>query len=70
MEPPPADRVDDRLTSGWPVAVRSNLPDTTKVSPHQLEPNPNGLIALKSFENRAVWSLVKALQSALLKSVS
>src|SRR5262249_17094630 len=48
------------------IAVRSNLPVATKVALHQLEPNPPGLIPLKSPENRAVWSLVKALQSALL----
>src|SRR5262249_42388074 len=52
------------------IAVRSNLPVATKVALHQLEPNPPGLIAVKSPENRAVWSLVKALQSPLFRSVS
>jgi hypothetical protein len=48
------------------IAVRSNLPVATKEALHQLEPNPAGLIPVKSPENRAVWSLVKALQSPLL----
>jgi len=48
------------------MAVRSNLPVATKVALHQLEPNPAGLIPVKSPVNRAVWSLVKALQSPLL----
>src|SRR5215471_13666018 len=48
------------------MAVRSNLPVATKVALHQFEPNPPGLIPVKSPENRAVWSLVKALQSPLL----
>ena len=52
------------------MAVRSNLPVTTKDALHQLEPNPAGLIAVKSPENRAVWSLVKALQSPLFRLVS
>jgi hypothetical protein len=52
------------------VAVRSNLPVTTKEALHQLEPNPAGLIAVKSPVNLAVWSLVKALQSPLFRSVS
>jgi hypothetical protein len=48
------------------MAVRSNLPVATKTALHQVEPNPPGLIPVKSPENRAVWSLVKALQSPLL----
>ena len=35
------------------IAVRSNLPATTKAEPHQLEPNPPGLIAVTEFVNRA-----------------
>ncbi len=42
------------------IAVRSNLPETTKEEPHQLEPKPPGLIEVKSPVNRAVLSLVKA----------
>jgi hypothetical protein len=45
------------------IAVRSNLPATTKDEPHQLEPKPPGLIAVTAFVKRAFWSLVKALQS-------
>ena len=52
------------------IAVRSNLPETTKEEPHQLEPKPPGLIEVKSPVNRAVLSLVKALQSPLFRSVS
>src|SRR5262249_33075050 len=48
------------------IAVRSNLPVATKVALHQFEPNPPGLIGVKSPVKRAVWSLVKALQSPLL----
>jgi hypothetical protein len=68
-EPPPAVG-KYRLYFRLAMAVRSNLPVTTKLAPHQLEPNPPGLIAVKSPVNRAVWSLVKALQSPLLRSVS
>src|SRR5262249_53124338 len=42
------------------AAVRSNLPVTTNVALHQLEPSPAGLIGVKSPVNRAVWSLVNA----------
>ena len=35
------------------IAVRSNLPATTKAEPHQLEPNPPGLIGVTAFVNRA-----------------
>jgi hypothetical protein len=52
------------------IAVRSIFPAKTKVAPHQLEPNPLGLMAVKSPVKRAVLSLVKALQSPLFKSVS
>ena len=52
------------------IAVRSNLPATTKDEPHQLEPNPPGLIGVTLFVNRAFWSLVKALQSPWFMSVS
>ena len=52
------------------IAVRSNLPATTKEEPHQLEPKPPGLIGVTLFVNRAVLSLVKALQSPLFMSVS
>ena len=52
------------------TAVRSNLPVTTNVALHQLEPNPPGLIGVKSPVNRAVWSLVNALQSPLFRSLS
>ena len=52
------------------IAVRSNLPATTKDEPHQLEPNPPGLIEVTLLVNRAFWSLVKALQSPLFRSVS
>ena len=52
------------------IAVRSNLPETTKEEPHQLEPKPPGLTEVKSPVNRAVLSLVKALQSPLFMSVS
>ena len=52
------------------IAVRSNLPATTKDEPHQLEPNPPGLIGVTLLVNRAFWSLVKALQSPLFRSVS
>src|SRR5262249_22803848 len=48
------------------MAVRSNLPVAAKVALHQVEPNPPGLMPVKSPENLAVWSLVKALQSPLL----
>jgi hypothetical protein len=68
-EPPPADDVISayfRLA----MAVRSNLPVATKAAPHQLEPNPPGLIGVKLDVKVAVWSLVKALQSPLLRSVS
>jgi hypothetical protein len=41
------------------IAVRSNLPVTTKLAPHQFEPNPPGLIPVKSPVKRAVWSLVR-----------
>src|SRR5262245_20612167 len=68
-EPPPAVGTY-RLYFRLAMAVRSNLPVTTKLAPHQLEPNPPGLIAVKSPVNRAVWSLVNALQSPLLRSVS
>jgi hypothetical protein len=39
------------------------------VAPHQLEPGPPGLIGVEETPE-AVWSLVKALQSPLLRSVS
>ena len=52
------------------IAVRSNLPVTTNVEPHQVEPKPSGLIAVKLPVNVAVWSLVNALQSPLFRSVS
>src|SRR5262249_19831686 len=52
------------------AAVRSILPATTNVAPHQLDPKPPGLIAVKSPVKRAVLSLVKALQSPLFRSVS
>ena len=45
------------------IAVRSNLPATTKDEPHQLEPKPPGLIEVTALVKRAFWSLVKALQS-------
>jgi hypothetical protein len=32
------------------------------VAPHQVEPTPDRLIAVKEPSNRAVWSLVNALQ--------
>src|SRR5262249_36869376 len=62
--------VDERSYLRLVIAVRSNLPETTKVELHQFEPTPLGLIAVKLPENRAVWSLVKALQSPLLRLVS
>ena len=34
------------------IAVRSNLPATTKAEPHQLEPNPPGLIGVTAFVKR------------------
>jgi len=52
------------------AAVRSNLPVTTNVALHQLEPSPAGLIGVKSPVNRAVWSLVNALQSPLFRLLS
>ena len=52
------------------AAVRSNLPVTTKLALHQLEPKPPGLIGVKLAVKVAVWSLVNALQSPLFKSVS
>src|SRR5215831_5583241 len=52
------------------TAVRSNLPVTTNVALHQLEPSPVGLIGVKSPVNRAVWSLVNALQSPLFRLLS
>ena len=61
-EPPPG-RVRTSNYLRLAIAVRSNLPVATKVAPHQL--NPPGLIAVKSPVKRAVWSLVKALQSPL-----
>src|SRR5262249_8532765 len=39
-------------------------------APHQSEPRPPGLIAVTLFVPDAVWSLVKALQSPLFRSVS
>ena len=68
-EPPPA--MMPRLAYfRLAIAVRSNLPVATKVAPHQLEPKPPGLIEVKLPVNVAVWSLVKALQSPLFRSVS
>src|SRR6516165_456562 len=52
------------------AAVRSNLRVTTNVALHQLEPSPAGLIGVKSPVNRAVWSLVNALQSPLFRLLS
>ena len=49
-----------QLTFRLAIAVRSNLPETTKEEPHQFEPKPPGLIEVKSPVNRAVLSLVKA----------
>jgi hypothetical protein len=61
---PPTEPISAYFTLA--IAVRSNLPVATNVALHQVEPNPAGLIPVKSPENRAVWSLVKALQSPLL----
>jgi hypothetical protein len=36
------------------IAVRSNLPETTKVELHQLEPKPPGLIGVKLLLKTAV----------------
>src|SRR5262249_57953382 len=64
--PPPPPIVPISAYFRLAIAVRSNLPVATKVALHQLEPTPPGLMPVKSPENRAVWSLVKALQSPLL----
>ena len=50
--------------------VRSADSLATKAAPHQDEPTPLALIAVTLFNPVAVGSLVKALQSPLLKSVS
>src|SRR5712664_2259945 len=50
-------------------AARSTEPFTTKVAPHHLEAGPPGLIGVLNTPV-AVWSLVKALQSPLFRSVS
>ncbi len=42
----------------------------TNAALHQLEPSPLGLIAVTLVVPVAVWSLVKALQSPLLRLVS
>ena len=65
-EGPPPEHRSMCIYFKFAIAVRSNLPVTTKLAPHQLEPNPAGLIAVTSPVSRAVWSLVKALQSPLL----
>ena len=69
LEPPPAERADEEAYFRF-ASVRSEENLTTKVWLHQLEPTPPGLMAVKSPLNLAVWSLVKALQSPLLRLVS
>src|SRR5262245_24710075 len=51
-------------------SVRSAESLAIKVAPHQFDPNPLGLIGVTSITPEAPGSLVKALQSPLLRLVS